>query len=105
VVLEAPGAFAGAVELLPRAGPGGEAFRAGESAWGLQYHPEVTAAILDHWYGLRMAEQAGVSEAAAREADARHLPDQRRAATELFGAFAGVVERAATRAREAPGVR
>ena len=40
----------GAVELLRRPGPSGEAFRYGDSAWAVQFHPEVDDAAVDGWY-------------------------------------------------------
>lgn len=84
---------AGAVELQERSGPGVEAFRVGDCAWGVQYHPELDAAMLDAWYAEypQMLEEAGTTEAAARREDARHLPAQRLAAEHLFGAFVTVV--------------
>src|SRR5689334_20863960 len=39
-----------AVELLSRAGDGGEAFRWRENAWGIQFHPEADGDVLDGWY-------------------------------------------------------
>jgi GMP synthase (glutamine-hydrolysing) len=79
------------------------AFRAGERAWGIQFHPEVDGPALDGWYARYGAwlSQAGVSEARARAADERHLPGQAQAADRLFGAFARVVEEFAA-ARRAP---
>jgi GMP synthase (glutamine-hydrolysing) len=82
----------GAVELLSRAGPGGEAFRFGESAWGIQFHPEADAAALDGWYAdVDWLAEAGVEEKAAREADRVHLPGQRATAERIFGGFARYV--------------
>jgi GMP synthase-like glutamine amidotransferase len=82
----------GAVELLSRAGPGGEAFRYGESAWGIQFHPEADAAGLDGWYGdVDWLAEAGVDEDAARAADEVHLPGQRATAERIFGGFARYV--------------
>ena len=83
----------GATELLTGASPGVAAFRAGERAWGVQFHPEVDAAALDGWYANygSWLLQAGVDEARARAADARHLPGQAETADRLFGAFARVV--------------
>jgi GMP synthase-like glutamine amidotransferase len=82
------------VELLARVSAGGEMFRFGECAWGIQFHPEVDGPELDNWYresaGRELA-QAGVPEADARTADARCLPGQRALAEALFGGFARVV--------------
>ena len=83
----------GAVELLTRHGDGVTAFRAGDRAWGVQFHPEADAAALEGWYrryGAWLAE-AGVTEAEARAADAEHLPGQAQRAEWLFGAFGRVV--------------
>jgi GMP synthase (glutamine-hydrolysing) len=77
----------GAVELLGP-GPSVSAFRAGERAWAVQFHPDVDRAMLDGWYALGWHEEAGVDEAAARAADARAWPRQEAQAAALFGAFA-----------------
>ncbi len=84
----------GATQLLTGAPAGVAAFRSGPSAWGVQFHPEVDRATLDGWYAHYGAwlGQAGVSEADARAADERHLPEQAELAERLFGAFARVVE-------------
>ena len=83
----------GSVELLRRPATTGEAFRYGECAWGVQFHPEVHDEGLDGWYRSGLAElpEAGVTEEEARAADARHLPGQRALADALFGGFARVV--------------
>src|SRR4051812_48271256 len=85
----------GAVELLRRggagdAGPGCLAFRAGSSAWGIQFHPEVDGGALEHWYAAWQPAlaQAGVTEAEARAADAGHLPGQAALVEAVFGRFA-----------------
>jgi GMP synthase (glutamine-hydrolysing) len=81
----------GAVELLERGARGScAAFRYGDAAWGVQFHPELGPASLDHWYAhwpSALAE-AGVNEAAARAQDARHLPVQPALAEAIFGGFA-----------------
>ena len=84
---------AGAVELLARVGAGAEAFRVGDSAWGIQFHPEVDPEALDGWYGEggRELAEAGVTEDRARAADALYLPGQRGLSEALFGGFARVV--------------
>jgi GMP synthase-like glutamine amidotransferase len=38
------------VELFARVSEGGEMFRFGDSAWGIQFHPEVDKPGLDSWY-------------------------------------------------------
>ena len=83
----------GAVELLGPRVEGVEAFRAGASAYGLQFHPEVDAGVLEGWYadyGDWLAE-AGVAERDARAADAAHRRAQADIAHRLFTAFAGIV--------------
>jgi GMP synthase-like glutamine amidotransferase len=86
----------GAVELLSRATEGGEAFRWGESAWGIQFHPEADAEALEGWYSdVDWLTEAGLEEAAAREADRVHLPGQRATAEEIFGGFSRFVTRRA----------
>jgi GMP synthase (glutamine-hydrolysing) len=88
----------GAIEVLSRAtAAAGTAFRWADNAWGIQFHPEADADALDGWYAdPAWLEQAGVEEAAAREADRLHLPEQRLTAERLFGGFARFV---ATRVR------
>ena len=83
----------GAVELLKRPGLTTQAFRYGDCAWGVQFHPEVHEEGLDGWYRSGLAElpEAGVTEEQARAADARHLPAQPALAGALFGGFARVV--------------
>ncbi len=87
----------GATELLTRHGTGVTAFRAGDSAWGVQFHPEVDGRALEGWYeryGAWLAA-AGVTESQARAADAEHLPGQAERARRLFGAFGRVVAESA----------
>jgi GMP synthase (glutamine-hydrolysing) len=83
----------GATQLVSGAPAGVAAFRAGASAWGVQFHPEVDGTTLDGWYA-RYGDwlgQAEVSEPEARAADDRHLPAQADRAERLFGAFARLV--------------
>ena len=79
----------GAVELLQRPDGFCEAFRV-QRAVGIQFHPEVDGAALDGWYAEwgDVLEPAGVTEADARAADARHLPGQAALAEAIFGDFA-----------------
>jgi len=90
----------GAVELLRRPGGTAEAFRVGDCAWGVQFHPEVHPEGLDGWYrtGYMELPEAGVTEEQARAADAEHLPGQPALAEALFGGFARVVARRAVAA-------
>jgi GMP synthase (glutamine-hydrolysing) len=83
----------GAVELLRRPGLTVQAFRFGDCAWGVQFHPEVHPEGLDGWYEAGYAElpEAGVTEQEARAADSLHLPGQPALADALFGGFARVV--------------
>jgi GMP synthase (glutamine-hydrolysing) len=82
----------GGVELLTRAAEGGEAFRWGDSAWGIQFHPEADEEALAGWYAdVEWLVEAGVDETAAREADRVHLPGQRATAEGIFGGFARYV--------------
>ena len=88
------------VELVGRAGEGCQAFRFGESAWGIQFHPEASAEVVEDWYrsDADFLVQAGVVEADARAADARFMPAQRALCDALFGGFAQLVESAGARA-------
>jgi len=83
----------GGVELLSRAGPGVEAFRAGDRAWGIQFHPEADSEALEGWYedGEDWLAEGGVSEDEARTADRRYLSGQTGVAEAIFGGFASVV--------------
>jgi GMP synthase-like glutamine amidotransferase len=99
-----------AVELLSASNEGCVAFRHGTRAWGIQFHPEVTADALGDWWtrwGPAQLAKSGVDDAAARADDARYLDGQAALSTSVFGRFATVVsetdgrqhERAAVRAR------
>ena len=91
----------GGVELLSRAGPGVEAFRAGERAWGIQFHPEADHEALDGWYedDAEWLAASGVAEVDARAADRENMPAQTGVARVLFGGFASVVARNWTNVR------
>jgi GMP synthase-like glutamine amidotransferase len=84
----------GAVEVYARPQGGrAEGVRVGRRRWGVQVHPEVAQGAVDSGYpGWPEALQpAGVTEAGARAADARHLPGQAALSTAIFGAFARLV--------------
>jgi GMP synthase (glutamine-hydrolysing) len=83
----------GAVEVLARPrGSRAEGFRLGRLAWGVQFHPEVDPPALEGWYAAW--SDVVPDEAAARRADARHLPAQAALSAAIFGAFARVVREA-----------
>src|SRR5215213_819039 len=86
----------GAVEVLRAPEPDGvEAFRVGDRAWGVQFHPEADADEVDDW-DVRYAdwlEQAGVDERSARALDERWLDAQAEFAADLFATFAMQVAR------------
>jgi len=90
---EAQGSPDGAVELLRSPRESGEGFRIGERSWGVQFHPELDDAALEHWYAEwhYALDEAGVTEEQARAADAEHLPNQRALSQAIFGGFARVV--------------
>jgi GMP synthase (glutamine-hydrolysing) len=70
-----------------------QAFRAGERAWGVQFHPEADAGIIAGWAAHAPGElrAAGLDAARLAADSARHAQEQRRLATALGHAFAGVV--------------
>jgi GMP synthase (glutamine-hydrolysing) len=72
---------------------GNQAFRAGRRAWGVQFHPEVTAEELDQWLELveGVEETYGRTKDSIREEIRRELPAQQERARELFRRFAGLV--------------
>jgi GMP synthase-like glutamine amidotransferase len=80
-----------AVELLGRRGDGVEAFRVGDAAWGVQFHPDVDGAALSRWYEDFADYLTDVDVDALKAEDHRRAPDQQRASRALFGAFARVV--------------
>jgi GMP synthase (glutamine-hydrolysing) len=89
---------AGASLLLSGEGVPNQAFRTGERAWGVQFHPEVTPELLDAWLDAtpeeELAERWGRTRADLRAEADRYLPSQGRRARELFGRFASIVAEA-----------
>ncbi len=77
--------------VLARSPRAVHAFRSGQHL-AVQFHPEVTAAIVADWMRAdelgRDLARAGVDLAALRAASAEHAPAAGRAAHELFDAFA-----------------
>jgi GMP synthase (glutamine-hydrolysing) len=76
---------AGAAELArSRVCP--QAFRLGEQAWAVQFHPEVTREIVSGWIGEAPEEVPGGAEALLAETEKR-IDDWVRLGRELCGAF------------------
>jgi GMP synthase-like glutamine amidotransferase len=82
----------GAVELLTRHGDGVTAFRAGDNAWGVQFHPEPTLAMLDGWTGAlgHVMEANGVDPEATRQLGRRYVPEWAGHAAGMGRRFAAV---------------
>jgi GMP synthase (glutamine-hydrolysing) len=84
----------GAARLLKGEAVANQAFRAGEQAWGFQFHLEVTPEELDAWLGLAEptleAEWGRTVDEVRREAQ-RYLPLQLERSAELFRRFAGLL--------------
>jgi GMP synthase-like glutamine amidotransferase len=86
----------GAVVLAEPAPSGTAAFRYGECAWGLQYHPDADAPVVERWieeYARYIGDPGGFRAAGAAMADR-----QAQASAALFGAWARVVQEAGSRA-------
>jgi GMP synthase (glutamine-hydrolysing) len=75
-----------------------QAFRLGEAAWAVQFHPEVTPAIVARWVEEASEPMPGGAEGFLAEA-ARELQEWTRFGRSLCGAFVTAAERAAVPAR------
>jgi GMP synthase-like glutamine amidotransferase len=64
----------GATALAHGQGDALQAYRIGDSAWGIQFHPEVSAESVSYWIGKHAAEGDIDDEAALREQTAANLP-------------------------------
>lgn len=84
---------AGAVTLARTPGCPHQAYRLGERAWGVQFHPEVRRAALDGWNrsGAAVLRARGTTpDAVLAEYDAR-LPEIHRAAETVATAFTKII--------------
>ncbi|MFL6051875.1 MAG: type 1 glutamine amidotransferase [Actinoallomurus sp.] len=84
----------GAVRLAESEACPVQAFRVGERAWGVQFHPEAGADRLDHWDEAALADSGldlGALRAEAEEAE----PQSARNARRLAVNFAGLVRQVA----------
>ncbi len=88
----------GAVHLATSATCPHQAFRVGERAWGLQFHPEAAADRLARWDAGRLAAE-GFDLAALRAAADAAEPASEAAARSLLRAFVAVVRAHARAAR------
>jgi GMP synthase (glutamine-hydrolysing) len=87
------GVPAGAVELA-RSRVCTQAFRLGENAWGVQFHPEVTLEQIEGW--LQEDEPGPVDAAGLRRETAERIQAWNELGRQLCGAFVDVAERVAT---------
>ena len=78
---------AGSVELA-RSAVCTQGFRLGERAWGIQSHPEVTAAIVESW----IDEEPGSTPAGLAEETRARIGDWTELGRKLCGAFLDVAE-------------
>lgn len=83
---------AGAVLLASSTDHPNQAFRLGDTAWGLQFHPEVAAADLAAWEQLDL-EADGLDLAAVRAAADEAEPAAASVARRLAANFASVAQR------------
>lgn len=72
-----------------------QAFRWGSNAYGLQFHIEMTATMIDEWLNqaAERAEFAGldyIDPQTIRELTPRFLPDMQKSAAQVFDRFAGL---------------
>ncbi|MGI8972606.1 MAG: type 1 glutamine amidotransferase [Gaiella sp.] len=81
--------------LLAESSVARQAYRLGERTWSVQFHPEVNATMLDHWFTAGAAELPLPEEQLRKETTAR-LPQWNERGHALCGAF---LERAGTLAR------
>lgn len=72
---------------------GVQAFRVGETAWGIQFHQELDATELEWWIGFSEAELDlwGTSAAELRAASERSMRAHEERGRELFRRFAEIV--------------
>jgi GMP synthase (glutamine-hydrolysing) len=80
----------GAVELA-RSPVCSQAFRLGELAWGVQFHPEVTLAMVEQW--LEEPEEVDFDREALRRETHERIDEWNRLGRELCAGFLAAVER------------
>jgi GMP synthase (glutamine-hydrolysing) len=80
----------GAVELA-RSPVCSQAFRLGDLAWGVQFHPEVTLAMVEQW--LEEPEEVDFDRETLRRETSTRIEEWNAVGRELCAGFLGVVER------------
>ena len=80
----------GAVELA-RSSVCSQAFRLGDLAWAVQFHPEVTLAMVEQW--LDEPEEVDFDREALRRETHERIEDWNALGRELCAGFLGAVER------------
>ena len=80
----------GATELA-RSPMGSQAFRLGELAWGVQFHPEVTLAMVEGW--LEEPEEVDFDREALRRETHERIDEWNAVGRELAASFVAVAER------------
>ena len=80
----------GAVELA-RSPVCSQAFRLGDLAWGVQFHPEVTLAMVEQW--LEEPEEVELDREALRRETHERIEEWNALGRELCAGFLGAVER------------
>lgn len=73
-----------------------QAFRVGQCAWGVQFHPEVGAERLRTWDEASLAQQGVDKEALAQQAE-KDDPQNKKQSQELARSFAALVKQFAQR--------
>jgi GMP synthase (glutamine-hydrolysing) len=81
---------AGGVELA-RSPVSSQAFRLGDLAWGVQFHPEVTLAMVEQW--LEEPEEVDFDREALRRETHERIEEWNVLGRELCAGFLGAVER------------
>jgi GMP synthase (glutamine-hydrolysing) len=81
---------AGGIELA-LSPVGSQAFRLGDLAWGVQFHPEVTLAMVEQW--LEEPEEVDFDREALRRETLERIEEWNALGRELCAGFLGAVER------------
>jgi GMP synthase-like glutamine amidotransferase len=78
-----------------------QAFRVGENAWGVQFHPEPTLEMLDGWTAAlgHLMQASGTDPELTRRLGRRHVPEWQAYAASMARGFAAAVRASAASAR------